>query len=112
MNTTAKPKHTPGPWTWNGHGLVPVNPDPDQHAVHTLLDVDTFAYGFVCSEIHDVIAEDKANRALIAAAPDLLAALLIAEEFISGFEDDEAQEGMAAKLGTIRAAIAKAEGRP
>jgi hypothetical protein len=38
----------------------------------------------------------------------LRAALQIAEEFMSGFEDDVAQEGMAEKLATIRAAMVEA----
>jgi len=35
----------------------------------------------------------------------LLTALDIAEEFMSGFEDDDAQDGMAEKLKTIRDAL-------
>lgn len=48
---------------------------------------------------------------IIAAAPNVLAALRIAEDFMSGFEGDELQDGIDEKLATIRAAIAKAEGR-
>jgi hypothetical protein len=44
------------------------------------------------------------------AGPDLLAALRLAEGFMSGFEGDETQEGIDALLGTIRAAIASATG--
>ncbi len=43
-------------------------------------------------------------------APDLLAALINAESFISGFEGDELQEGIDEMLTAIRAAIAKAQG--
>jgi hypothetical protein len=48
---------------------------------------------------------------VIAATPNALAALKIAEDFMSGFEGDELQDGIDDKLATIRAAIAKAEGR-
>lgn len=41
-----------------------------------------------------------------------LAALKVAEEFMAGFEDDPEQSGIAEKLATIRAEIAKAEGDP
>jgi hypothetical protein len=44
------------------------------------------------------------------AAPNLLAALRLAEGFVSGFEGDETQEGIDALLGTLRAAIASATG--
>lgn len=55
----------------------------------------------------------RANRedlSLLAASPDLLAALDKAEDFISGFEGDELQEGIDELLAEIRAAIAKAKG--
>lgn len=41
----------------------------------------------------------------------MLPALIVAESFMSGFEGDETQEGIAGNLATIRAAIAAAEGR-
>lgn len=50
------------------------------------------------------------EAALVAAAPDLLAALDCAEGFIAGFEGDETQEGIDWLLATIRAAITKATG--
>ncbi len=84
--------HTPGPWKWDGYSLRPVNPDPDAHAVHTILEVDNFAYGFIASELAATIAEDNANRALIEAAPDLLDALHMALFLIeSGASDRAAQ---------------------
>jgi hypothetical protein len=42
--------------------------------------------------------------------PALLVACERAEDFISGFEDDDTQEGMADLLGAIRNAIANAKG--
>jgi len=52
------------------------------------------------------------NGRILAAALDLREALELAEGFISGFEDDEAQDGMDFLLSTIRAAISKATGQP
>ena len=45
-----------------------------------------------------------------AAGADLLAALRLAEGFMSGFEGDEVQGGLDFDLSVIRAAIAKATG--
>lgn len=50
------------------------------------------------------------RRRLQLAGPGLLAALRLAERFVSGFEGDETQEGIDALLGTMRAAIASATG--
>lgn len=47
---------------------------------------------------------------LIAAADEMLDALRIAEDFMSGFEGDELQDGIDVKLATIRSALAKATG--
>lgn len=57
-------------------------------------------------------AEQTANLAKVIAAPRLFSALQIAEAFMSGFEDDECQEGMAGKLATIRAALLCARETP
>jgi hypothetical protein len=62
--------------------------------------------GVVRGDFHRI-----ANANLLAAAPELLAALKAAEAFIGGFEGDEAQEGTDALLEQIRTAISKAEGR-
>jgi hypothetical protein len=52
---------------------------------------------------------DHPDAWLIAAAPCLLHALKLAEDFMAGFEGDELQEGIGDRLAAIRAAIAKAE---
>lgn len=54
--------------------------------------------------------KDGQNGPIVTAAPDLLAALEVAEGFISGFEDDDLQEGIESMLATIRAAIEMAKG--
>jgi hypothetical protein len=74
-------RHTPGPWKWDGHALVPETRDPDQHAVHTILEIDHFSWGFVGSDRKACLVENDANCILIAAAPELLkAARLVYEE--------------------------------
>jgi len=98
-------KHTPGPWAVEdikSQGTM----------VYRRIHVGKTALGAISAyklpKGRD--AEAEANARLIAAAPELLAALEIAEGFISGFEGDELQEGVDWMLSTIRAAIAKAEG--
>jgi hypothetical protein len=54
------------------------------------------------------IAHDLAKR--IFYVEDLLAALDRAEAFISGFEDDDTQEGVTEMLAAIRAALVNAKG--
>lgn len=41
---------------------------------------------------------------------DLMVALRLAESFMAGFEDDELQDGINARLAAVRNAIAAAEG--
>lgn len=67
-------KHTPGPWTWEGNTLRPVDNDPTTSAVHSILDAEG-GYGYMSSKPSDTVAELEACRRLIAAAPDLLEAL-------------------------------------
>ena len=104
-------RFTPGPWHWDSGYLMPEVPNPNGSAVHTILDPEGLTYGYAMSDWHATRAESEGNRRLIAASPDLLDALLIAEEFMSGFEDDDVQIGMGIKLAIIRAAITKAKGR-
>lgn len=67
--------HTPGPWTWEGHSLRPAQPEPQRYAVHTIVTCSSGGYGFLASDHKKTAAELEADRRLIAAAPDLLAAL-------------------------------------
>lgn len=99
--------HTPGPWKWDGYSLRPVELNPDAHAVHTILEVDTFAYGFVDSDLAATLAEDAANRALIEAAPDLLASLRDALKIVDAYRRVSGGDGDITAMNA-RAAIAKA----
>lgn len=96
-------KHTPGPWTIRTLENFGFN------VVH-YVDGDRF-------NIHRVAKTgDEANARLIAAAPDLLAALAtfvaeyveMVESGDAGFWDAETE----AKVIAARAAISKAEGNP
>ncbi len=90
MEETKAAKHTPGPWR--------------------IVGADGYATAIWGPEAQDVVPEtapmNQANARLIAAAPDMFAALKLAEAFIAlqgkGFGYDEAIE-------SIRAAIAKAK---
>lgn len=103
--------HTPGPWTWDGYSLRPTTPDPDNHAVHTIIDAEQIGWGFVASDRAATRAESAANLALIAAAPDLLdaaraaAAILDRQKWRAEGLDGHPQ---AAALRALRAAISKA----
>lgn len=74
--------HTPGPWAWTGNTLHPVNRDPARGAVHTIL-TDYGPYWFEDADDAAFDAEIAADRALIEAAPLLLAALVRARDCIT-----------------------------
>lgn len=89
-------KHTPGPWTYRAYSTHP-------HHIIEAEDREGVAYTM------DHEADSKANATLIAAAPDLLAALerlLNAEALV----DDEYYAEIEAAEEQARAAIAKAKG--
>lgn len=65
---------TPGPWRWDGHNLVPAEPDPRNHAVHTILQRGD-SFGFVGAASSMLDAELHADFAIIEAAPLLHSAL-------------------------------------
>ncbi|THF61428.1 hypothetical protein E6C76_20315 [Pseudothauera nasutitermitis] len=103
------PVHTPGPWMWDRYVLVPAEPDPDRHAIHTILIAEHQGFGFVGSKLPDALAENDANMALLAAAPQLLDAARAAEAvlgrqgWLASSTDPEA-----VALSKLRAAIATA----
>lgn len=84
-------KHTPGPWSICFDGQL----DGADGTRVLFLPFDSY------KEFNDLQPTIKANLRLIAAAPDLLAALEQAAEWL---------EGSALHLGDIRATIAKAKG--
>lgn len=50
--------HTPGPWKWDGYTLLPEVPNPEASAVHTILEVETMAYGYVGSDLDATLGLD------------------------------------------------------
>ena len=98
--------HTPGPWYWRGNTLAPAQADPEISHVHSILDAKG-GYGFIGTDHRMTNAELDADRRLIAAAPDLLAALqVVVADWTAQFE----RNGHAAPgwCRQARAAIAKA----
>lgn len=89
--------HTPGPWASHLVDetivVIPRRPLP-QH-------ISTLGHSEVADD------EDYANARLIAAAPELLAALEIADKFCGSLTSDECPDSVHIP---IRAAIAKAKG--
>lgn len=96
--------HTPGPWhiTFGDH--------KHGQSFGGYWQIDAEYDAVACNQFCMAGARDpdvgKANACLIAAAPEMLAALNDAESILSMLEDD----GEAIK--SIRSVIAKAEGRP
>lgn len=84
-------KHTPGPWVIDNDNVIyqEGTAEPIASAAPT--------------------ADEKANAALIAAAPELLGALKMAEGYIAGVATNEPEE-QDKLMAVIRAAIAKARG--
>ncbi len=84
-------KHTPGPWQWTQHF------DPT-------ISIYKDGFGQIARLYDSSAGTGKANARLIAAAPDLLAALI---EIVSA---DDAHELTQKHIESARAAIAKATG--
>lgn len=104
--------HTPGPWK-----AEPPTPDPEygeSPKYHWTIRAPGTSFGCISFQLAELSSmnrpEDEADARLIAAAPDLLEALVTAERFMSGFEGDSMQVGIEGYLRQIRAAIAKASG--
>jgi hypothetical protein len=115
-------KHTPGPWIAVG---------VDVHDKTTMFDRHGSMIGDTANRItrveypYDSTMGKVANARLIAAAPDMLAALKATEDRLSAWrdsheiwyrqtnrdEDKNAMENCGRILCAIRSAIAKAEGR-
>lgn len=101
-----KPQHTAGPWKFSPHG--------DGYLV-TRYDVYVAGHG-ICGVMQTRAATEQqceANARLIAAAPEMLAALR-AFEYAENYEADETDhyaEAISNANEMMRAAISKAEGR-
>ena len=72
--------------------------------------IDQVGFGIIAAVDPFRCNDPEGLRNLLCASPTMLAALHLAESFMSGFEGDEMQEGIDGKLDTLRAAIAKATG--
>jgi hypothetical protein len=113
-------KHTPGPWTvrtCKGHGLDQIDAEADGF---TIADVEAVSFASVGGYAEHPAnpkqrkarpGEPEANARLIAAAPDLLAALQKLINKINWAFDSEIQGVLAEEVDAAEAAIAKAEGR-
>ena len=107
-------KHTPGPWTTNGFNIFGPPDNRSQHANGLTLvggvvdDANDWRNRPVGDPINraEFREEREANARLVAAAPELLAALEgLVDRFVGHTDTDDA-----AILAAL-AAIAKAEGR-
>ena len=96
-------KHTPGPW-------IITKGDEWTDAIHT----ETESQGiWTVASVNKRRDEFEANRRLIAAAPDLLAALETAQAGLIWYQiafPDAVDESDAEAMNEIEAAIAKATG--
>lgn len=110
-------KHTPAPWFLSPHDMQSGTSDT-LAIVYNIERLPTecghgSSIGYIsankpCYEIS--VHENLANAHLIAAAPELLAALKLAQGWIMDYVPLETQ-GREIELKSINAAIAKAEGR-
>ena len=94
-------EHTAGPWKRSDYGQI-VAPDGK--------DVCFRSVTTMCSGSEESIAESEANTDLIAAAPDLLAALIRAREAVNAIVLSTHSVSFDADLRAIDAAISKATG--
>ena len=96
-------QHTPGPWAIRKgvYGALYVGPAKLDHPGQDLV-------AYAADRGRDLLAQRAADAALIAAAPDMLAALqdIMAESS----RDDDDHDVIATIQGICRAAIAKAKG--
>lgn len=100
---TEAAKHTPGPWEWRGESSTQVIAWNDDHSERGVVaQVGTDGGTFSKSEA-------QANARLIAASPDLLAALRAVLDH--GQRLDPHHEDLCNVCGPTRAAIAKVEGK-
>lgn len=92
-------KHTPGPWYAKGSS---------ENRAWEVAERNT---GELVAELNTIDATGEADARLIAAAPDLLAALRGLVRDIEGREKRTGITQMGTAIDAARAALAKAEGR-
>jgi len=95
-------KHTPGPWTIDGSVRTSINAGTKHIALANF-------YNSVEPEFNVSGEEHEANARLIAAAPELLAAL---DELVDALTAGYVPQQDGRMLKEARALIAKAEGTP
>lgn len=100
--------HTPGPWTLKREGL-----DGEDYIITSQETGQHVLCGGI-SRDYEKSGPDwmrcMSDARLIAAAPELLEALALAERFMCGFEGDPMQAEIEGSLRQMRTAIAKATG--
>jgi hypothetical protein len=99
-------KHTPGPWHTNGK----VHETTIDGFRTTSVAVSMSEVGRAIACVYAGFGDGPDNARLIAAAPDMLAALREFVEAFNGDHDAAIAMGLDVALGNARAAIAKAEG--
>jgi hypothetical protein len=91
--------HTPGPWYW----------DSDKYDQgRTRFQVVARGRTIAKTYYPDYDGQAKADTVLMAASPDLLAAAVSAEDFMTEFDDGNLHDDVRGILLALRAAIAKA----
>lgn len=103
-------RHTPGPWTTD---------EAEHDSPHQSIRIGSVMHHTVCTvwiddaPVHEFNAKQQANARLIAAAPELLKALIeIANDYADRFDldDPSTNPGIKSSIKEAHAAIAKATG--
>ena len=112
-------KHTAGPWEIHGKGISSFLTDQIRKIRPNVIGISTPLPPFAFGEATIFCIGNKAeeNARLIAAAPDMLEALKLAEKYVQGIDSQQAftspENRVTYKdLQQIRAAILKAEPQP
>jgi hypothetical protein len=105
--------HTPGPWRGDGHGYVWARTNAGEMLIAQIRGWGhLIGIGGLNLPDEDAVEIQDANRALIAAAPDLLRALKDIDAAHSGLPKSCGHEyECVCTMDAARHAIAKAEGR-
>jgi len=96
--------HTPGPWTIGDDPCVIESPHADNDIEFVAMVLPDSALGW------NMTTERESNARLIAAAPELLAALECVHRFLHEEPTARTLQQKMEISGTVRAAIAKAKG--